>query len=459
MKKCRTSPGLRFCAEADFGYITGGFNRNLHSSNSTPNLSNRGIWDFTPDFTRMNFAFARTNDWSHWNNGQRMVDTYFIFPLMHLDPSDPANYYFDPTDEIIRMCQETGCKVFYRLGASIEHSGLQEDQKHFNSIPPPDYAKYAEVLAGIIRHYTRGWANGFHYDMQYWEIWNEAENNPTCWKGSYEEFIKFFVIVLKRLKQEFPDLKIGGPAATAFRPDLIRPLLSACREAGIAPDFISWHGYNNDPALFVKEPQQMKDLLKEEGFPQCEIAITEWHYLKSWDGIQKNMTEENRRLVLEGTSGLYGIDSASFNLAVLCALQDTPLDLAFYYGSAPKGNWGYFTPYGGYNKNFHSMRIFGDFLKNFTRRIQTESSDASVYLLGGLSEDGKSGQLLAVDYQGDSLRLNVKITGMNNASVSVQLLDDKNNLADVPVSFHNEELILSKNGSGSAVFLITFSRK
>ena len=176
----------KFCAEADFNTAAGTFNRDLHSSNTAPNLSNRGIWDFTDDYKKMNFTWSRTHDWPLWNEGQRVVDTHFVFPLMHLDASDPANYYFDATDEMIRITQEAGSKVFYRLGTSIEHSGLRPEQKHFNSLPPADYAKYAEALAGIIRHYTRGWANGFKYDMPYWEIWNEAENDPTCWKGPYE---------------------------------------------------------------------------------------------------------------------------------------------------------------------------------------------------------------------------------------------------------------------------------
>ena len=156
-----------FCAEADFGRAAGTFNRKLHCSNTAPNLSNRGMWDFTDDYKKMNFTYTRTHDWPLWNAGQRVVDTHFIFPLMHLDPADPANYYFDATDEMIRIAQDAGSKVFYRLGTSIEHSGLRPEQKHFNSLPPKDYARYAEALAGIIRHYTRGWANGFKYDMQY----------------------------------------------------------------------------------------------------------------------------------------------------------------------------------------------------------------------------------------------------------------------------------------------------
>ena len=447
----------KICAEADFGKQHGKFNRKLHSSNTAPNLADRGILDLTEDYKKMNFTYTRTHDWPLWNAGQRVVDTHFIFPLMHLDPADPANYYFDATDEMIQAAQNAGSKVFYRLGTSIEHSGRlsRPEHRHFNSLPPTDYAKYAEVLAGIIRHYTCGWANGFKYDMQYWEIWNEAENNPTCWKGSYEEFIKFFVVVLKRLKQEFPELKIGGPAATRLREDLLRPLLRACREAGVAPDFISWHGYRSVPDDFAAEPAKAKAMLKEEGFPDCEIAITEWHYLISWKGIQGSMTPENRKNAVEGPAGIVGIDSAAFNLAALCAFQDTPLDMAFYYGANPRGNWGFYGTYGEYNKNYYSMVMYGQFLKVCTKRIYTEKQLGSVYLLGGLTADGE-GRLLISDYRGSSDQLCVKILGMDKAEVSAERLDQTSGLAPVPVRYQDGILTLPKNGKGSAAFLISF---
>ncbi|MBQ9336200.1 MAG: hypothetical protein IJS14_02745 [Lentisphaeria bacterium] len=448
----------KFCAEADFGRAAGHFNRNQHGSNTAPNLSNRGVRDFTPDYKRMKFAWSRNHDWALWNHGQRVVDTHFVFPLMHLDPADPANYYFDATDEMIRITQEAGSKVFYRLGTSIEHSGLRPDQKHFNSLPPKDYAKYAEALAGIVRHYTRGWANGFHYDMPYWEIWNEAENDPTCWRGTYEEFIKFFVVVLKRLKAEFPEHKIGGPAATGFREDLIRPLLKACREAGVAPDFISWHSYCCDPDRLIGRPVMMRKLLDEEGLPDCETAVTEWHYLVSWEGVQNNMDPEKRRQAAEGPASLVGIDSAAYNLAVLSGWQDTPLDLGFYYGANPNGGWGFYTTYGAYNRNFHSMCMFGEFLEACPDRIRTQRLADTVYLLGGLSADGKTGRLLVSDYRGDSPALSIRVAGMDGASVSAELLDQEHDRTPAEFDFRDGVLTLRKNTPGSAAFMVTFQK-
>ena len=49
-----------------------------------------------------------------------------------------------------------GTKVFYRLGASIEH------KKKFGTFPPADFKKWAEICEHIIHHYTQGWANEFY---------------------------------------------------------------------------------------------------------------------------------------------------------------------------------------------------------------------------------------------------------------------------------------------------------
>ena len=71
---------------------------------------------------------TRTHDWALRNHGQRIVDTHFVFPLMHLDPKDPKNYFFKATDEALRISKDLGLKILYRMGSSIEHT----DGVHFN---------------------------------------------------------------------------------------------------------------------------------------------------------------------------------------------------------------------------------------------------------------------------------------------------------------------------------------
>lgn len=89
--------------------------------------------------------------------------------------NDPANYDFAFTDILMRKIKECGAETIYRLGASIEHT-----EKKYFVFPPEDFEKYARICLNIIRHYNSGWANGFQYDLKYFEIWNEPDLYEKC---------------------------------------------------------------------------------------------------------------------------------------------------------------------------------------------------------------------------------------------------------------------------------------
>ena len=74
---------------ADFSKETGPIRRELHSSGYSPKIDSNG--NLTEQIKSMNFDYVRTHDLALINPGQRVVDTHFIFPLMHLDAKDPKN--------------------------------------------------------------------------------------------------------------------------------------------------------------------------------------------------------------------------------------------------------------------------------------------------------------------------------------------------------------------------------
>lgn len=203
-------------------------------------------------------------------------------------------------------------KVFYRLGTSIEHTS---NKNATNTLNPQDHEKYAEALAGIVRHYTRGWADGFKWDIEYWELFNEPNITP-CWRGTRDEFIDLFVTCLKRLKGEFPELKIGGPALAWLDEPFMRELFAACKKAGVAPDFFSWHWYGLDPEEPVRQTARAKALVAECGFPDIELILNEWHYLaeNNWDAVRG--PREAWLQTHTGPAAMNGVDSAAFTMTV-----------------------------------------------------------------------------------------------------------------------------------------------
>jgi hypothetical protein len=440
----------------DFGLEAGRIRQRLHGAGFSPSFAFRGIQDLTPALKEMNFSALRTHDWALFNPGQRIIDTHFVFPLMNQDPSDPANYYFAATDDILGMCRLEGIPVSYRLGSSIDHRG----KNPHNVLPPADPVAYAEVLAGIVRHYTRGWANGFEWGdtMREWAIWEEPDSVPMLWRGSAEEFCRLFAIVLKRLKREFPELKFGGPSLCSCKLDYFNRLLAACREAGTEPDFISWNGYGSNVAAMAAQPEQARKMLDEAGLRKCEISLTEWHYLLKWEGLHANVTPESYKDAVSGATGMHGIDSAVFNLALLTALHDTPLDSAFYYGCGYDGTWGIRTVYKDMNKNFYSLKLFGELVSGYQTRVRTSSAADTLYALGTISEDEKRGALLVSDYRGTNTSVTVSVKGMDGATLSAVVLDDRRNLRPLRVTCADGLLELPKRAPGSAGFLMTFER-
>ena len=458
----------------DFAKPTGKVNPQLHSSGCAPRLYPRSIRHDDADIKAMGCWATRTHDWALWNAGQRIIDTHFIFPLMHLDANDERNYFFKATDEVLKLSKDLGLKIFYRMGSSIEHT----EGVHFNVLDPEDHAKYAEVLAHIMRHYLKGWADGFTWTdaFQGWEIWNEPDGITNCfvmpdcdepdWKKRVAihqtQFCKLFVTVLKRLKSEFPDQQIGGPALCWANEAYFRELLQGCKDAGVAPDFISWHGYTSDPDGLLATVPKMRALLDEFGFKKTRMNINEWHYIRTWNGIHgRDSAPVAVRRAHEGPTGHLNIDSAAFNLYFLAKAQDTCLDEAYWYGSAPQGNWGWLKSDGTLNKCWYSMKLFGDFVKRAQTKVESkvDEKQKTVAAVAGLSADGKTASLVVSDYRGKNEKLRVAVKGLEGVkNVTAVVLDHTRDLAPVPVDFRNGELTLSRIDENSAAYLVTFEK-
>ena len=281
-------------------------------------------------FRAANIPYARTHDAaiSPSYGGEHTVDITAVFPDFDADENDPASYDFACTDRYLATIREAGTETFYRLGQKIEHS-----VKKYGTLPPKDFAKWARICEHVIRHYNEGWADGFHYGLQYWEIWNEPDldkddaADKRTWGGTKAEFFAFYRTVALHLKAKFPHLKIGGPAAVCVaRLDWMEDFLKEMTRAPRVPlDFFSWHIYFDRIALPVALAGDVRRLLDKYGYTQAESIYDEWNYRKDW----------SRRFVkdIEAWTGLKG---GALVAATMCAMSRTSVDKMMYYDARPE---------------------------------------------------------------------------------------------------------------------------
>jgi beta-xylosidase len=182
---------------------------------------------------------------------------------------------------------KTGSAVLYRLGESIEHT-----PRKYRVHPPKDFGKWADICCAIIRHYNEGWADGFRYNIRYWEIWNEPENQPAMWTGTDDQYFQLYEITAKAIKARWPDLKVGGPSLGytgefkdgQFKPgDFLLRFLRRCRDRQVPLDFFSWHRYASDPSDYARRACALRQLLDAHGFTKTESHFNEWNYLPNED--------------------------------------------------------------------------------------------------------------------------------------------------------------------------------
>ena len=352
------------------------------------------------DYKAARIPYARNHDSAVHGvyGGPYSHDITCIFPDFDADPCDPASYDFPCTDEAILVCLDAGTETFFRLGQTIEH----QIKKH-GTIPPKDFHKWAVICEHIIRHYNEGWADGFHLNIQYWEIWNEPDLDPDdsankrTWGGTKAQFFDLYEIAAKHLKGCFPDLKIGGPALAgneAWAEDFLRTM----QARNVPMDFFSWHIYCVEPETMVQKAYRMRALMEKYGYGHAESILNEWNYVKGW-------TEA----FLYSIEMIHGVKGAAFTMACISEMQHAPLDMLMYYDTRPSvfnGAFDYYT----YRKlkGYYPLYWYG-MMYDMAHEVRADHQPENVYALCGVDAQGKATAIVTY-YSDDDGACNQKLT-------------------------------------------------
>ena len=376
-------------------------------------------------FRDANIPYCRLHDIEGSLGGGKLVDVRNIFPIWELDENDPRSYDFTFTDEYLRCIDECGAKPFYRLGETIDHGYFKAHVR-----PPADAAKWARICANIVRHYNEGWADGFNYGIEYWEIWNEPEN-PPMWTGTQAEFFSLYRETANLLKKEFPYIKVGGYASCGFYAafdescdDFFKSFLTwaddflayiKAPDTSAPLDFFSWHIYSSDPALVQSHARYCREKLDAAGFRETEAILDEW-----------NRTGENMFEAMRAMPG------AAFTADVMCRLQQNDdTDAACYYDAQPEAAYGglFIRHTAVPSRAYYAIKAFG-----LLRALGMEAKmSADTGLTAAAATDGSKRGVLLSNYEKEDRQIRLSFPGA--ARIRLYLLDETHELsliADAP---------------------------
>ena len=402
--------------------------------------------------------YARNHDASFFvgYGGEHTVDVHRIFKDFDADENDPESYIFEPTDQYIKTTLDAGTKIFYRLGASIEH------RYKYGTRVPKNMEKWARICEHIIRHYNEGWAKGFRYGIDYWEIWNEPDlfiesgSSPT-WQGTRKEFFDLYCISAKHLKSCFPSVKIGGPAICNAWDNLndgksfMRAFLDYVKAENAPLDFFSYHWYGKELPMLGETVELVKKELLERGFDKTETVLNEWNYIKGWKGDEWNYSLEMEK----------GLKGSSFVAGAMCICQALPLDMLMYYDARPCGMNGIFkaTTYECL-KSYYSFIMFSH-LRQLGNYVKCDFVKDDIY--SAAATDGKNSAVMLTYYsENDASETKTVKACFDNIKkplkADIYLLDEDNDLELVSEQYFTAEkfnIILKMKVHSSVLIKLT----
>ncbi len=326
---------------ADFSKVQGRF-KPMHGIGQPPmtGLSNR-MFHYLRE---AGIPYSRLHDVGGWMGGGLYVDIPNLFRDFDADETDPASYDFVYTDAIIEGLVKAGCMPYVRLGVTIENEHMR---KAYRIFPPKDFEKWARVCEHVVRHYNEGWADGYRFGIEYFEIWNEPDDCYTLemsamWRGTPEEYYRLYSVTAKHLKACFGDtIKVGGYGHCGvyeyaqdkdlcglshpdtyiydFTISFLHGFLQYQRATGAPIDFFSWHVYDNchestreDFCVIAEHADYVRRILDRYGYERTEHHLNEWN-------LHTDAGHRDAPL------------AAAKSLAFMLMMQKTSTDLMCYY--------------------------------------------------------------------------------------------------------------------------------
>ncbi len=376
----RFAPGPKGTIVVDAAEATGTI-RSLQGINVGPRGHDRQSHMFR-QYRDIGVDYVRTHDY------YGPSDMHVLFPDLSADPDDETSYDFVSTDRELEAIKRVGAEILFRLGES-----WGRPRAPVTRVAPVDQDAWAQAAAHVARHYNDGWADGFRWDIEYWEVWNEPDID-IFWTGTPEEFYGLYEKVARALKAYDPSLKVGGPGL-AWDGQFLVGLLTYCRDNDVPLDFVSWHMYPNggNPLAPTERAAQVQRGLDAFGFPDAESLFTEW-----------NISVQGDYEHLRDATG------AAWTASALTYMQDSTIAISNRYRG--NGGLGMFTAEGFYTKPAYAFLAHRRLLDT-PLRLPASGGDMDGYtVIAGRDGAGRAVQILISDYDSDRTGFDLSVSSL-----------------------------------------------
>lgn len=239
-------------------------------------------------------------------------DDMFVYRKMNTryKPGDIEFYNFQYLDDLFDRMLKIDVKPFIELGFFPKDMAGMNTKTQFwweaSITPPEEWSRWYTLVHKFTQHLVD------RYGLEevktwYFEVWNEANISGGFWDSTKEKYFELYKVSANAVKDVHTDLRIGGPATSAFRRQKdeqtgnmgyygtwVDDFLKYCEQEKLPVDFLSTHPYPHEWGFDAEaenvdvtnkrfitgtrdDMQWLNDALKRSAYPNAEIHLTEWN--------------------------------------------------------------------------------------------------------------------------------------------------------------------------------------
>lgn len=183
-----------------------------------------------------------------------------------------GDYQFSKLDPSVDAILQTGAKPLLCMVFKPKVLFPRIDQ---DLTTPTSWSAWEDLVYHLVRHYRDRNGGGW-----YWEVGNEVDltsGGGTPYHMSPQQYIAFYEHTVNAIRRADPDAHVGGPAQAYFDAPIIGALLAFCSHNHVPLDFVSWHGYRNDPKYFRHTIESFHEQLRHYPDLHPQSVIDEWN--------------------------------------------------------------------------------------------------------------------------------------------------------------------------------------